>query len=140
MKHGTINIGHFFPQAVEFLAEWSLCPDNVAFLRIQTGIFDPSLIGDKAKWFCRYLSPIQFRTYEEKTTLAAAIQFYNQEHSKAFSPELSPTYDSVSSEPDDLDSYYNYQLPDASDAKEKAPVRDGKYWFNHDLINPFVID
>lgn len=66
-------------QAVEFLAEWSLCPSNVAYLRIQTGIFDPSLIGDKAKWYCRYLTPVQFKTYEEKTTLAAAIQFYNQE-------------------------------------------------------------
>ena len=66
-------------QAVEFLAEWSLCPTNMAYLRIQTGIFDPSLIGDKAKWYCRYLSPIQFKTFEEKSTLAAAIQYYNQE-------------------------------------------------------------
>ena len=64
------------------MAEWSLCPNNVAYLRIQTGIFDPSLIGDKPKWYCRYLNPIQFRTYEEKSTLAAAIQFFNQENSK----------------------------------------------------------
>ncbi|CAF0724283.1 unnamed protein product [Brachionus calyciflorus] len=69
-------------QAVEFLAEWSLSPSNVAFLRIQTGIFDPSLIGDKPKWYCRYLTPIQFKTYEDKSTLAAAIQFSNQENLK----------------------------------------------------------
>ncbi len=69
-------------QAVEYLAEWSLCPSNVAYLRIQTGIFDPSLIGDKAKWYCRYLTPIQFKTYEEKSTLAAAIQFLKQENTK----------------------------------------------------------
>jgi len=50
---------------------------------VQTGIFDPSLIGDKAKWYCRYLTPVQFKTYEDKTTLAAAIQFYNQENAKA---------------------------------------------------------
>jgi len=50
---------------------------------VQTGIFDPSLIGDKAKWYCRYLTPVQFKTYEEKTTLAAAIHFYNQETIKA---------------------------------------------------------
>jgi hypothetical protein len=56
-------------QAVEYLAEWSLCPTNVAYLRIQTGIFDPSLIGDKAKWYCRYLTPIQFRVYNEKISL-----------------------------------------------------------------------
>lgn len=64
------------------MAEWSLCPSNVAYLRIQTGIYDPSLIGDKPKWYCRYLTPIQFKTYEEKSTLAAAIIFSNQESSK----------------------------------------------------------
>ena len=58
-------------QAVEYLAEWSLCPTNVAYLRIQTGVFDPSLIGDKAKWYCRYLTPIQFRVYNEKLSLLA---------------------------------------------------------------------
>lgn len=78
-------------KAVEFLAEWSLCPNNVAYLRIQTGIFDPSLIGDKAKWYCRYLTPVQFKTYEEKTTLAAAIQFYNQENAKNQAAEQSLT-------------------------------------------------
>ena len=67
---------------MEFLAEWSLCPTNVAYLRILTGIFDPSLIGDKAKWYCRYLTPIQFKTYEEKSTLASAIQYLKQENSK----------------------------------------------------------
>ena len=81
-----------FLKAVEFLAEWSLCPSNVSYLRIQTGIFDPSLIGDKPKWYCRYLTPIQFKTYEEKSTLASAIQFLNQEASKGKSgTEESPT-------------------------------------------------
>jgi hypothetical protein len=37
------------------------------------------LIGDKAKWYCKYLTPIQFKTYEEKSTLAAAIQFLKQQ-------------------------------------------------------------
>ena len=69
-------------QAVEFLAEWSLSPSNVAYLRIQTGMFDPSLIGDKAKWYCRYLQPVQFKTYEEKSTLAAAIQFLANENAR----------------------------------------------------------
>jgi len=35
---------------VEFFAEWILSPDNVAFLRVQTGVYDPALIGDKPKW------------------------------------------------------------------------------------------
>ena len=90
-------------QAVEFLAEWSLCPSNVAYLRIQTGIFDPSLIGDKPKWYCRYLSPIQFKTYEDKSTLAAAIQFLNQENAKSKNSDLgsTPTDDSVESQDDE---------------------------------------
>lgn len=88
-------------QAVEYLAEWSLCPDNVAYLRIQTGIFDPSLIGDKAKWYCRYLIPIQFKTYEEKSTLAAAIQFLKQQENaktRKGSNEDIPTDESFSEE------------------------------------------
>jgi len=35
---------------VEFLAEWSLTPSNMTFLRINTGVCDPKLIGDKQKW------------------------------------------------------------------------------------------
>jgi hypothetical protein len=64
-------------QAIEYLAEWSLYPTNVSYLRIQTGVFDPSLIGDKPKWYCRNLNPIQFKTYNENTTLSAAIANYN---------------------------------------------------------------
>lgn len=92
-------------QAVEYLAEWSLCPSNVAYLRIQTGIFDPSLIGDKPKWYCRYLAPIQFKTYEEKSTLAAAIQYLKQEQAKLKSDTTDcPTDDSNQ---DDDDDYYS---------------------------------
>jgi hypothetical protein len=78
-------------QAIEYLSEWSLCPSNVAYLRIQTGVFDPSLIGDKPKWYCRYLQPIVFKTYEERSTLAAAIQYLNQENLKMKSGEENPT-------------------------------------------------
>lgn len=46
-------------QAVEFLAEWSLTPSNVAFLRIQTGMLDPTQVGDKSKWFAHTLTPIR---------------------------------------------------------------------------------
>ncbi|KAH9522625.1 hypothetical protein DERF_006191 [Dermatophagoides farinae] len=48
-------------QAVEFFAEWSLCPDNVAFIRVQNGVYDPSIIGDKAKWYSHQLDAINFR-------------------------------------------------------------------------------
>jgi len=36
-------------QAVEYFGEWSLSPSNVAFMRIQNGIWDPAMIGDKPK-------------------------------------------------------------------------------------------
>lgn len=97
-------------QAVEFFAEWSLCPTNVAYLRIQTGIFDPSLIGDKPKWYCRYLAPVQFKTYEDKSTLAAAIQFHqnheaNRHKSGAAAFEETPTDESIESDPDQYSSH-----------------------------------
>jgi hypothetical protein len=34
---------------VEFYAEWSLMPSNLAYQRIHTGLFDPTIIGDKFK-------------------------------------------------------------------------------------------
>ena len=39
-----------FVQAVEFYAEWSLTPTNIAFHRVHNSVFDPVLIGDKPKW------------------------------------------------------------------------------------------
>ena len=58
---------------MEFFAEWSLSPDNVAFLRVQTGIYDPALIGDKPKWYSRNLTAIPFNIIEENSTLGQAI-------------------------------------------------------------------
>lgn len=48
-------------QAIEYLAEWALCPDNVAFQRIQTGVFDPAVIGDKPKWFEKQLEVLRYQ-------------------------------------------------------------------------------
>ena len=62
-----------FIQAVEFFAEWSLCPDNVAFLRVQTGVYDPALIGDKPKWYSRNLTAIPFNIIGENSTLGQAV-------------------------------------------------------------------
>ena len=47
-------------QSVEYMGEWCLSPSNVAFIRIQNGIWDPSLIGDKPKWFAQHLERIHF--------------------------------------------------------------------------------
>jgi len=49
---GAIHIDYqnFIFQAVEFYAEWSLTPTNIAFHRVHNSVFDPVLIGDKPKW------------------------------------------------------------------------------------------
>ncbi|XP_073996567.1 rab3 GDP-GTP exchange factor isoform X5 [Rhodnius prolixus] len=66
-------------QAVEFLAEWSLTPSNVAFLRVQTGVCDPAQIGDKAKWFNHQVEPITFRVWDETSSLATALNYLPQQ-------------------------------------------------------------
>ncbi|XP_053599948.1 MAP kinase-activating death domain protein isoform X4 [Plodia interpunctella] len=68
-------------QAVEFLAEWSLTPCNVAFLRVQTGVFDPRQIGDKPKWFADSLQPIRFPVWDDGSSLNGALrQLQRQEN------------------------------------------------------------
>lgn len=65
-------------QAVEFLAEWSLTPTNVAFLRVQTGVLDPSQIGDKAKWFAHTLTPIRFPVWDDGSSMNGALRSLRQ--------------------------------------------------------------
>jgi len=66
-------------QAVEYFVEWALSPTNAVFLRVQTGVYDPLLIGDKAKWFSQSLQKIMFRMCDESSTLGAALEFKNSE-------------------------------------------------------------
>lgn len=68
-------------QAVEFLAEWSLTPTNVAFQRVHTGVLDPSLIGDKAKWYLHTLDAIKFVVWDDGSSLNGALRsLQNQEN------------------------------------------------------------
>lgn len=61
-------------QAVEFLAEWSLTPTNVAFLRVHTGVLDPVQIGDKPKWFAQSLTPMRFSAWDDGSSLNGALR------------------------------------------------------------------
>ncbi|KAJ8970537.1 hypothetical protein NQ314_001177 [Rhamnusium bicolor] len=61
-------------QAVEFLAEWSLTPNNVAFQRVHTGVLDPALIGDKPKWYLHTLEPIKFVVWDDGSSLNGALR------------------------------------------------------------------
>lgn len=65
-------------QAVEFLAEWSLTPTNVAFLRVQTGLMDPSQVGDKPKWYAHTLTPIRFSVWDDGSSLNGALRSLKQ--------------------------------------------------------------
>ncbi|XP_038213188.1 MAP kinase-activating death domain protein isoform X10 [Zerene cesonia] len=68
-------------QAVEFLAEWSLTPHNVAFLRVQTGVLDPRQVGDKPKWFADGLQPVRFAVWDDGSSLNGALrQLQRQEN------------------------------------------------------------
>ncbi|XP_075240920.1 MAP kinase-activating death domain protein-like isoform X3 [Convolutriloba macropyga] len=60
-------------QAVEYFCEWSLSPNNMTFQRIQTGIVDPGVIGDKPKWYSHQLTSIVFPVCAEGSSLAAAL-------------------------------------------------------------------
>ncbi|XP_035222755.1 MAP kinase-activating death domain protein-like, partial [Stegodyphus dumicola] len=60
-------------QAVEFFAEWSLSPTNVAFLRVHTGVFDPTIVGDKAKWYSHQLEPLHFKVWSDGSVLMSVL-------------------------------------------------------------------
>ncbi|KAM6980444.1 MAP kinase-activating death domain protein isoform 4-T4 [Aplochiton taeniatus] len=60
-------------QAVEFYGEWALNPSNLAFQRIHNNVYDPSLIGDKPKWYAHQLQPVFYRVYDTSSQLAEAM-------------------------------------------------------------------
>ncbi|ESO97902.1 hypothetical protein LOTGIDRAFT_103875 [Lottia gigantea] len=60
-------------QAVEYYAEWSLSPQNLVYLRVHTGVYDPSLIGDKPKWYAHQLQSVEFHVYDPNSSLSAAL-------------------------------------------------------------------
>lgn len=58
-----------------------MTPCNVAFLRVQTGVFDPRQIGDKPKWFADQLQPIRFAVWDDGSSLNGALrQLQRQEN------------------------------------------------------------
>uniref|UniRef100_UPI0037E8EF05 MAP kinase-activating death domain protein isoform X10 n=1 Tax=Semicossyphus pulcher TaxID=241346 RepID=UPI0037E8EF05 len=60
-------------QAVEFYGEWALNPSNLAFQRIHNNVFDPSLIGDKPKWYAHQLQPVVYRVFDGSSQLVEAM-------------------------------------------------------------------
>ena len=68
-------------KAVEFYAERTLNPSNVAFYRVQPGVDDPRLIGDKWKWFEQQIEPVYYQVFEPNSTLT--LMTAEERHNKA---------------------------------------------------------
>lgn len=56
-------------QAVDYFAEWALTPNNVVFQRIQTGVSDSSMIGDKLKWYENTLELVVFTVWQDNCSV-----------------------------------------------------------------------
>ncbi|XP_063145796.1 MAP kinase-activating death domain protein isoform X17 [Candoia aspera] len=90
-------------QAVEYFGEWSLNPTNYAFQRIHNNMFDPTLIGDKPKWYAHQLQPIHYRVYDSNSQLAEALSVPAERET-----DSDPTDDSGSDSVDYDDSSSSY--------------------------------
>ncbi|KAJ3593842.1 hypothetical protein NHX12_006176, partial [Muraenolepis orangiensis] len=60
-------------QAVEYYGEWALNPSNLAYQRIHNNVYDPSLIGDKPKWYAHQLQPVLYRVFDGSSQLVEAM-------------------------------------------------------------------
>ncbi|XP_054268868.1 MAP kinase-activating death domain protein isoform X4 [Macrosteles quadrilineatus] len=114
-------------QAVEFLAEWALTPSNVAFLRVHTGMFDPSVIGDKARWFSHQLEPINFPVWDDNSSLSGALKYLPQQEqptdeSGSDSEGADSTSSSYSSLSDFVSEMVSSDLSPCFTTPEAAPV------------------
>lgn len=47
------------------------------FQRIQTGVYDPTLIGDKTKWFAHSLEPVSFSVWNKSSSLENILKLVN---------------------------------------------------------------
>nr|XP_023666633.1 MAP kinase-activating death domain protein-like isoform X8 [Paramormyrops kingsleyae] len=94
-------------QAVEYFGEWSLSPTNQAFQRIHNNVYDPSLIGDKPKWYAHQLQPIYYRVYDGNSQLAMASSSPTGAENKQ-DEDSDPTDDSGSDSVDCDDSSSSY--------------------------------
>ncbi len=63
-------------QAVECFAEWTLMPTNTAYLRVQGGVFDPTLIGDKPKWYAHNLTSIEHSLWPETNKICSILRSF----------------------------------------------------------------
>ncbi|XP_055995615.1 MAP kinase-activating death domain protein-like isoform X3 [Ostrea edulis] len=117
-------------QAVEYFAEWMLSPKNVVFLRVQTSVYDPLLIGDKPKWYAHQLQPIEFKVYDEGSSLGTALSssssIYSDENPTDESGSDSDGADSTSSSYSSLSDYVTDMINSEIDGDTPAFVPENQ--------------
>uniref|UniRef100_A0A672R0F0 MAP kinase-activating death domain protein n=1 Tax=Sinocyclocheilus grahami TaxID=75366 RepID=A0A672R0F0_SINGR len=109
----TENLSH--TQAVEYYGEWALNPTNLAFQRIHNNVYDPSLIGDKPKWYAHQLQPVFYRVYDGNSHLAEALSGPLQDETNDSDPtddsdSDSEAYDDSSSSYSSLGDFVNEMI------------------------------
>ncbi|VVC41070.1 Hypothetical protein CINCED_3A012715 [Cinara cedri] len=87
-------------QAVDYFAEWALTPNNVVFQRIQTGVNDPFMIGDKLKWFFNTVDSVVFVVWRENCSIQNILSS-NRRPSSTFATTSNSSDDSDMSSSDD---------------------------------------
>ncbi|XP_067258458.1 MAP kinase-activating death domain protein isoform X2 [Chanodichthys erythropterus] len=102
-------------QAVEYYGEWALNPTNLAFQRIHNNVYDPSLIGDKPKWYAHQLQPVFYRVYDGNSRLAEALSGPLQDETNDSDPtddsgSDSDAYDDSSSSYSSLGDFVNEMI------------------------------
>lgn len=68
----------------------------MAFLRVQTGVCDPTVLGDKSKWFAHQLDPLPFQVWNAcdldflRRSLQPASIGGGEQHSNSSDSESEP--------------------------------------------------
>ena len=75
----------------------------MAFLRVQTGVFDPAVVGDKSKWYSQQYEPLSFPVWDEASSLDGALRALGKHDQIATGNPLDPI------QPNSLD--YNETFP-----------------------------
>lgn len=57
-------------QTVEYFAEWLVYPNNIVYTRIQMGITDPHLVGDKPRWYNYKLDKLNFKAFDPDSKIS----------------------------------------------------------------------
>lgn len=60
-------------QAVEYYAEWMVNPDNSVYRKVENGILDPRIIGDKPRWYSHYVQPLYYQVHNPQSQLGTDL-------------------------------------------------------------------